>query len=211
VADNESILVTGAAGQLGAVGRTVTGLLLDRGFPVRAMVRREDDRAEALRSAGAEVVVGDLLEPRMVKILKRGRNRSASRTSVSSGGTISTYRLVPAVTRSPCAGRTVFANSGSSFFRKASNLARCSAVSRIGLPPLALINAVRSRSLSLSNLWISFSPACSSNFRNRALSQWNIRWCSFKPRHGNNIATCHRAARGKRLSQHSGPPLHRGR
>ena len=29
MADNGSILVTGAAGQLGAVGRTVTGLLLD--------------------------------------------------------------------------------------------------------------------------------------------------------------------------------------
>ena len=30
---NEPILVTGAAGQLGAVGRTVTHLLLDRGLP----------------------------------------------------------------------------------------------------------------------------------------------------------------------------------
>ena len=27
------------------------------------MVRREDDRAAALRAAGAEVVLGDLLEP----------------------------------------------------------------------------------------------------------------------------------------------------
>lgn len=34
MAENGSILVTGAAGQLGAVGRTVTGLLLDRGLPV---------------------------------------------------------------------------------------------------------------------------------------------------------------------------------
>jgi NAD(P)H dehydrogenase (quinone) len=58
-----SILVTGAAGQLGAVGRTVTSLLLQRGLAVRAMVRREDDRAQALRAAGAEVVVGDLLDP----------------------------------------------------------------------------------------------------------------------------------------------------
>ena len=57
------ILVTGAAGQLGAVGRTVAGLLLDRGVPVRAMVRREDDRAAVLRAAGAEVVIGELLEP----------------------------------------------------------------------------------------------------------------------------------------------------
>jgi uncharacterized protein YbjT (DUF2867 family) len=63
VADDEPILVTGAAGQLGAVGRNVTGLLLERGIRVRAMVRREDDRAAVLRAAGAEVVVGDLLEP----------------------------------------------------------------------------------------------------------------------------------------------------
>src|SRR6202521_3510941 len=61
--DDGSILVTGGAGQLGSVGRTVTGLLLDRGFPVRAMVRREDERAASLRAAGAQVVVGDLLEP----------------------------------------------------------------------------------------------------------------------------------------------------
>ena len=62
MADNRSILVTGAAGQLGGVGRTVTGLLLERGLPVRAMVHREDERAAALRAAGAEVVVGDLLD-----------------------------------------------------------------------------------------------------------------------------------------------------
>src|SRR6267142_5783008 len=61
--DNGPILVTGAAGKLGAIGRTVTSLLLDCGLSVRAMVRREDDRAAALRAAGAEVVVGDLLEP----------------------------------------------------------------------------------------------------------------------------------------------------
>jgi nucleoside-diphosphate-sugar epimerase len=70
MADNGSILVTGAAGQLGAVGRNVTGLLLDRGLPVRAMVRREDDRAAALRAAGAEVVVGDLLEPAETMLLE---------------------------------------------------------------------------------------------------------------------------------------------
>jgi len=63
VVDDGPILVTGAAGQLGSVGRTVASLLLDRGLPVRAMVRREDDRAAALRAGGAEVVVGDLLEP----------------------------------------------------------------------------------------------------------------------------------------------------
>jgi uncharacterized protein YbjT (DUF2867 family) len=56
------ILVTGAAGQVGAVGRSVTEMLLDRGLKVRAMVRTDDERAEALRTLGAEVIVGDLLE-----------------------------------------------------------------------------------------------------------------------------------------------------
>src|ERR1700745_3601480 len=50
------ILVTGA------VGRTVTELLLKQGKAVRAMVRTEDDRAQALRGLGAEVVVGNLLD-----------------------------------------------------------------------------------------------------------------------------------------------------
>ena len=58
-ADNGMTLITGAAGQLGVVGRTVTEQFLDRGLPVRALVRREDERAAALRVAGAEVVVGD--------------------------------------------------------------------------------------------------------------------------------------------------------
>jgi uncharacterized protein YbjT (DUF2867 family) len=56
------ILVTGAAGRVGAIGRTVTELLLKQGKVVRAMVRNEDDRAQALRDMGAEVVVGDLLD-----------------------------------------------------------------------------------------------------------------------------------------------------
>src|SRR6202162_1437551 len=56
------ILVTGAAGRVGAVGRTVTELLLKQGKPVRAMVRTEDERAQALRDMGAEVVVGNLLD-----------------------------------------------------------------------------------------------------------------------------------------------------
>ena len=56
------ILVTGAAGRVGAVGRTVTELLLKQGKAVRAMVRNEDERAQALRDTGAEVVVGDLLD-----------------------------------------------------------------------------------------------------------------------------------------------------
>lgn len=56
------ILVTGAAGRIGAVGRAITKLLLKQGEAVRAMVRTEDERAQALRVMGAEVVVGDLLD-----------------------------------------------------------------------------------------------------------------------------------------------------
>ena len=56
------ILVTGAAGRTGAIGRTVTELLLKEGRSVRAMVRTEDERAKALRDMGAEVVAGDLLD-----------------------------------------------------------------------------------------------------------------------------------------------------
>jgi len=56
------ILVTGAAGRVGAIGRTVTESLLKQGKAVRAMVRNEDERAQALRDMGAEVVVGDLLD-----------------------------------------------------------------------------------------------------------------------------------------------------
>ena len=51
------ILVTGAAGRVGAIGRTVTELLLQQGKAVRAMVRNEDERAQALRAMGAEVVL----------------------------------------------------------------------------------------------------------------------------------------------------------
>ena len=56
------ILVTGAAGAVGAVGRTLTEMLLAKGHKVRAMVRREDERADALRALGAEVVQGDLTD-----------------------------------------------------------------------------------------------------------------------------------------------------
>ncbi|HEY0725242.1 MAG TPA: NAD(P)H-binding protein [Pyrinomonadaceae bacterium] len=56
------ILVTGAAGRVGAVGRTVAELLLKQGKAVRAMVRKEDERAQTLRDMGAEVVAGNLLD-----------------------------------------------------------------------------------------------------------------------------------------------------
>ena len=56
------ILVTGAAGAVGGIGRNLTEFLLAKGHKVRALVRREDERAEALRRLGAEVVAGDLTD-----------------------------------------------------------------------------------------------------------------------------------------------------
>jgi NAD(P)H dehydrogenase (quinone) len=55
----KKFLVTGATGR---TGRHTVRHLLEKGHAVRALVHQEDERSEALRSAGAEVVVGDLLE-----------------------------------------------------------------------------------------------------------------------------------------------------
>lgn len=59
---DKPILVTGAAGDVGAIGRHLTAMLLAKGHKVRALVRREDERAETLRKLGAEVVLGDLTD-----------------------------------------------------------------------------------------------------------------------------------------------------
>jgi uncharacterized protein YbjT (DUF2867 family) len=59
---NGPILVTGAAGDIGAIGRNLTAMLLDKRHKVRALVRREDERSEDLRRLGAEVVQGDLTD-----------------------------------------------------------------------------------------------------------------------------------------------------
>ena len=56
------ILVTGAGGGIGDVGGKVVALLRQRGLAVRAMAHHDDDRADALRALGADVVVGDLTQ-----------------------------------------------------------------------------------------------------------------------------------------------------
>ena len=48
-----AILVRGAAGRVGGVGGLVVEALQRRGRPVRAMVRSEGERAEALSTASA--------------------------------------------------------------------------------------------------------------------------------------------------------------
>jgi|SRR5215469_3054895 len=50
-------LVTGATGKTGSV---VVSELLKAGYPVRALVRREDGRSAGLRALGAEIAVADM-------------------------------------------------------------------------------------------------------------------------------------------------------
>ncbi|AYG68548.1 MULTISPECIES: NAD(P)H-binding protein [unclassified Rhizobium] len=77
------ILVTGAAGRIGSVGRMVTELLLARGFRVRAQVRVDDERAAVLRDLGADVIVGDLLDLTAVHRAIQGCERLCFAMSVS--------------------------------------------------------------------------------------------------------------------------------
>ncbi len=63
------ILVTAATGKTGA--HTVN-TLLDQGHQVRALVHRADERADRLARAGAEIVVGDLLDLEAVSAAAKG-------------------------------------------------------------------------------------------------------------------------------------------
>ncbi len=64
---SDPVLVTGAAGgQQGATGRRITTHLLKQGIPVRAFVRKVDARADELHAEGADIFVGDLLNPASV-------------------------------------------------------------------------------------------------------------------------------------------------
>jgi NAD(P)H dehydrogenase (quinone) len=77
------ILVTGAAGRVGGVGRAVVERLRNGGLPVRALVHREDERAAGLRATGAEVVVADLTVPMDVARAVEGCRRIYFGMSVS--------------------------------------------------------------------------------------------------------------------------------
>jgi uncharacterized protein YbjT (DUF2867 family) len=83
---SQPILVTGAAGGAqGSTGRRITALLLDKGIPVRAFVRKLDARSDALRELGAEIVQGDLLDRDSVRTSLRGIKRAYFTYSVADG------------------------------------------------------------------------------------------------------------------------------
>jgi NAD(P)H dehydrogenase (quinone) len=67
------ILVTGATGRTGAV---VVTELLNAGYPVRALVHREDARASALRARGVDIAVADITDAERVAAAMRGVQRA---------------------------------------------------------------------------------------------------------------------------------------
>src|SRR5262252_3565025 len=72
IMSQETILVTGAAGAVGSTARVAIGILLEQGHRVRAMVRKLDARADALRDMGAEVVVANMLDIVAVRAAMQG-------------------------------------------------------------------------------------------------------------------------------------------
>ena len=67
------ILITSAAGHTGSVAAM---RLLQKGYPVRAFVRREDSRSERLQKAGAEIFIGDLYDIRDLRTALSGVQRA---------------------------------------------------------------------------------------------------------------------------------------
>jgi uncharacterized protein YbjT (DUF2867 family) len=83
MAEPRSYLVTGAGGGVAGISPQVVTQLLGRGEAVRAMVHRDDARADALRAQGAEVIVGDLTNPVDVFAAMSGIDRMFFNMSVS--------------------------------------------------------------------------------------------------------------------------------
>jgi NAD(P)H dehydrogenase (quinone) len=83
MSNNTPILVTGAAGNVGSIGRSVVKLLRGRDLPVRALVHRLDERSQALSEMGAELVVADLTNGADVVRSLRGCKRMYFGMSIS--------------------------------------------------------------------------------------------------------------------------------
>ncbi|WP_155375786.1 NAD(P)H-binding protein [Catellatospora vulcania] len=71
MATSDLVLIAGAGG----VGSTVLEKLRAQDVAVRAMVRRDDERAARLRALGADVVLGDLTRPETVAAALDGVGR----------------------------------------------------------------------------------------------------------------------------------------
>src|SRR5215469_9074076 len=83
MSNNTPILVTGAAGSVGSIGRSVIKLLREHDLPVRALVHRVDERSQVLNEMGAERVVADLTNGADVVKALRGCKRMYFGMSIS--------------------------------------------------------------------------------------------------------------------------------
>jgi NAD(P)H dehydrogenase (quinone) len=84
MSNNTPILVTGAAGNVGSIGRGVVKLLREHDLPVRALVHRLDERSQVLSEMGAELVVADLTNGAdVVRALRGGCKRMYFGMSIS--------------------------------------------------------------------------------------------------------------------------------
>jgi uncharacterized protein YbjT (DUF2867 family) len=79
---NTCVLVTAAAGD---TGRPTVARLLEKGFKVRAFVRKDDARAQKLRQLGAEVRLGDLSSLRDVRMAMNGVSRAYFCSAIGTG------------------------------------------------------------------------------------------------------------------------------
>ena len=68
-----TVLVTGASGD---TGRPTVERLLEKGLRVRALVRKDDERAQRLRDLGADVLLGDMKSLRDIRVAMDGVQRA---------------------------------------------------------------------------------------------------------------------------------------
>ena len=68
-----TILVTGATGRTGSA---VAAQLLQKGWPVKAVVRARDTRSARLEKLGAKTVVADLFDPEQLELAMQGTQRA---------------------------------------------------------------------------------------------------------------------------------------
>jgi uncharacterized protein YbjT (DUF2867 family) len=83
MAEPPTYLITGAGGGVAGISPQVVTRLRSRGAVVRAMVHRDDARADAVRAQGAEVIAGDLTNPVDVFAAMSGVTRMFFNMSVS--------------------------------------------------------------------------------------------------------------------------------
>jgi NAD(P)H dehydrogenase (quinone) len=70
--EKPKILITGATG---ATGAPSVEMLLQKGYPVRALVHKEDHRSDRLKVLGAEIIVGDMQNMDDVRLAWQGAAR----------------------------------------------------------------------------------------------------------------------------------------